>query len=364
MYNMKVLNRNGKNRGESFLPKRRRLIFAAIALIVAALPLLAACEEGGEPYQPYEPKDTFLSGITAVSLSGGDSARAKDEIYKFLDDLETEISAQLDGTNVDEINRAGAGEKVKAKEHTAALFNLSRHYHELTGGAFNPALLPLSQAWGFGEGLTGRIPGAEEISVMLGYCDFSLFELEDGYITKSDARAKLDFGAIAKGYAADKCMEIAGKWGVVRGTIDIGGNIYVIGEKENGSAYVAGIRDPRRFENGHTGYFARIDIKQTSIVTSGDYEQYFVREGVRYCHIIDPATGAPTRSGLISVTLVGQSSAELDALSTALFVMGMDAAKAFAEANSVSAVLVNESYDYWTNAAIYAVFSAYSEYGA
>ena len=325
-----------------------------LVLLFLIFPLLS-CEKVQE-------NGTFLQDITTFELHGGNTEGAKTAMAKFLQDLENQISPTVQGSDLCKINEAEAEQAIKAGKYTKELFTLSKTYHELTEGAFDPALYPLTLAWNFSGG--GTLLSESQIADILPSCGLDLFRMEGDNIIKSNSLAKLDFGGIAKGYAADVCRQIAGDYSVEWGIINIGGNIYLIGSKTNNTNFTVGIRDPRRLENKNSGYFCKLGLSEISVVTSGDYERYFTHDGVRYCHILDPKTGYPSRSGLISVTVADGNSAHSDAFSTALFVMGMEKAIEFATENNLTVILIDEQMKYYSNVTqeLSDVFSAYSVY--
>ncbi|MBQ2713114.1 MAG: FAD:protein FMN transferase, partial [Clostridia bacterium] len=244
-------------------------------------------------------------------------------------------------------NRASVGEKIEVGTHTQRLFALCLQYYGYTEGCFHPAMYAASTLWGFSaDAQSYRVPTPEAQQAVKPLCDFSAFTLEGNMLSKSISGAMLDFGGIAKGYAVDCLKEIAESYGVTQGIIDLGGNLYLIGDK-NGEPYTVAVTDPRPL-GGTRVFFALTRLSDTSAVTSGDYENYFEEEGVRYSHIFDPKTCAPVRTDLVSVTVVDTCSARADILSTALFVMGYERAVAFAEENALSVVLVTAERRYYT----------------
>jgi thiamine biosynthesis lipoprotein len=150
---------------------------------------------------------------------------------------------------------------------------------------------------------------------------------------------EIDLGSVAKGYTGDRVIELLRENGVTSALLNLGGNVQALGTKPDGSPWRVAVQDP-----SGDGCLGVLEIDDQAVITSGGYERYFVEDGVTYWHIIDPADGAPARSGLISVTIVGDSGLLCDGLSTSLFVMGLeDAAQFWRENGGFEAVFVTES---------------------
>ena len=303
----------------------------------------------------------FLASVTTLTFYDGDAAGAERAVTAELDRLEDLLDPALEGSDLWRVNRAEAGEALSLSPEFWAVFDLASEIAALTDEAFSPALYPLTLLWGFG-GQT-RVPSEAEIAAALADCGLEHFSVsgegEARLLVKSRAGAMLDFGGIAKGYAADRAGEIARSFGVTSGLIDIGGNHLFLGDK-GGSPFRVGVADPRPAEHG-SALFGVLALADTSAVSSGDFERYFVEDGVRYCHILDKNTGAPARSGLCMTFVADPVSARADALSTALFVMGLEQGAAFCQAHGISAILAEED-RYWTNLELEEVSSSYVRY--
>lgn len=195
-------------------------------------------------------------------------------------------------------------------EETEALLTLAEEIKKETDGAFDINVAPIVRIWGFYSQEFGeknhRVPTQDEINEALSAAEQGIY---------------LDFGAVAKGYCADQLVEIMRTEGVTSAVLSLGGNVALIGQNPEGEDWTVGIQNP--FESG---LYATIKASDETIVTSGDYVRYFEQNGKRYHHIINPKTGYPAESGLASVTVISDSGARADALSTALFVMGKDKA--------------------------------------
>lgn len=210
-----------------------------------------------------------------------------------------------------EIARHNAGENVDFSEDTAGLLQRAEEYRTLTEGAFDINVYPLMEAWGFTTG-EYRVPSEEEIQRLM---------------TEREEDA-IDLGGIAKGYTSGRIMEIFQKYGITSGMVSLGGNVQVYGAKPDGSDWRVGIENPDETLGQLAGSdcVGVLTIKDLAVITSGGYERYFEEAGERYHHILDPFTGYPADSGLISVTIVSPDGSLADALSTALFVMGREKA--------------------------------------
>jgi len=176
---------------------------------------------------------------------------------------------------------------------------------EKTGGALDITIAPVVRAWGFGEDEREyRVPTDAEIEELL----------------QNRTPDDVTFGAIAKGYAADIAVKLLKESNCESAIINLGGNVYALGVKPDGSEWTVAIADP--FDTSQS--IGAITARDKAVVTSGSYQRYFELDGVRYWHIIDPATGYPADSGIASVTVIGESGILCDSYSTALFVLGLD----------------------------------------
>jgi len=192
-------------------------------------------------------------------------------------------------------------------------------------GAFDPTVMPLIQIWGFYDstGHERKVPSEKEIEEVLKFVDYRMIEIEADTVQVGSPRDYevgawgIDLGGIAKGYAVDRAVGILREQGVEKGIVDAGGDIFCIGHKRNG--WVIGIRNPRSDNPNETIGVIRVD--SGAIATSGDYENFFELDGVRYHHLIDPATGMPAREA-ISATVLAPTATQADAWATALFVLG------------------------------------------
>lgn len=280
------------------------------------LPLLLICAllAGCSASEPYAQRTLYcMDTVMDLQIWGEDCEAAMDAIAQMLAELEKTWSATDENSLLSALNR-GEG---MPDEQQQALLDRALALQEVTGGAFNPQLGSTIALWGFYDDAY-RVPAAEELLA-------------------AKAERKWDLGAIVKGYAGTLAVQILEEYTVSRAILNLGGNIQTYGEKENGTPWKIGVQNPTGGDP--LGVLA---IRGTmAVVTSGDYQRYFEQDGVRYHHILNPETGMPVDSGISSVTVICADGAMADALSTALFVMGLDTAVEFwRESRDFEAVFV------------------------
>ena len=303
-------------------------VFAALA----AVTLLSGCggREQSESLQ-FIAMDTSM----AVTVSGKESSQVLAQIRKEVDRLEQLLDRTDPDSEVSRLNGAG-GEAVPVGEELCGLLSMAEEYSAATGDAFDITLAPVSTAWGFTTD-SYRLPGREELEALMAHTGMEHITLEGG-TAALDPGTQIDLGAIGKGYASDKVAEILFAHEVERSSAALGGNVLAWGTRPDGQPWRVGVRDPGKPEDPNA-CLGILELEDAYAVTSGSYERFFEQDGTRYHHILDPATGYPADSGLVSVTIVADSRTEdgalakngamCDALSTALFVMGEEKAVSF-----------------------------------
>lgn len=296
-------------------------------MLAAFLPLFLLCGCAPKEYSTdFFAMDTFMT----VQVLGGDGEQLAAACEREVNTLEAALSRTREGSEVWKLNHAG-GESVQMPVAESVLL-WSMRYTDMTGGLYDPTVATLTDLWGIGTE-NERVPAQGEIEQAL--------ERTGGKLTQADGQrfglrdgAQLDLGGIAKGYAADQCAAILRDAGA-NGLLTLGGNIYAVGTN-GGDDWRIGIADP----DNSADYLAVVSVRDKSVVTSGDYERYFERDGKRYHHIFDPRTGYPAESGLRSVTVIDENSTRADALTTALFVMGLEDGLSFCAKNGIAAVFI------------------------
>lgn len=296
-----------------------------ISLIMILL-FLGACFLGAQILKTDESKAdaSFFAMSTYVSLTayGKMGEQAVLDAQEKVEELETLWSTTDEGSEIFALNHS-SGMPVSVSDETGDLLRFALEMAQETEGALEPTIYPVLLSWGFTTG-ENRIPGQEELELLLQNVGYDRVSMEENRVTLPDGM-QLDFGAVGKGYTGDILVELFKEKGVKSALLDLGGNIQVIGTRPDGNDWRVGLRNPYG-----EGYLGVLEVCDLAIVTSGNYERYFVGEdGKTYGHIIDPADGYPAESGLASVTVLAKEGKLCDALSTALFVMGPDGAATY-----------------------------------
>jgi thiamine biosynthesis lipoprotein len=246
-----------------------------------------------------------------------------DDALEAVVELEKQISSWDSKSETSALNRAAGRAPVAVGADLRALVDLAVSWGERTDGAFDVTVAPLLDLWNRAKA-QGVPPAETELKRELGKVGFKKILAEGEALFLSQPGMRLGFGAIGKGFAADRAAEALLAAGVKNFIVGAGGDLIARGSR-GGAPWQVGIRDPRG-----TGLLAVSSISNRAIATSGDYEQFISIGGRRYSHILDPRSGKPV-SGLTSVTVFSTRAADSDALATALFVMGSDEGIEFVE---------------------------------
>lgn len=272
--------------------------------------------------KPYE-MDAFVMGtVVSQQVYGANAQETSAEVIAKIKDLEALMTINTPGGDVNKLNENAGKGYVQLDPETISVLKNARKISELSGGAFDVTIGPVIKAWGIGTD-NPQIPtdaSLKELAALIDYTDVHIDEAVNKASLQRPGQI-VDLGGIAKGYAGDVAKAIYQKNGSKSALINLGGNVVVLGNKPDGNAWSIGIQNPRSETGEIVGF---LKVSDQAVVTSGDYQRYFEKEGKRYCHIIDPRTGFPAESGLMSVTVIASSSMEADGLSTACFVLGLD----------------------------------------
>lgn len=308
------------------------VLAAAAAVLFAACGLEERTQDGSKgedarktAYTREEPeKREFFGMDTHITfIAYGDRAgEALEEAENRMKELEGLWSVTDEGSDIYQLNHEN-GRSVTVSRETSEAVMYALEMAEKTDGSLEPTLYPVLTAWGFTTG-ENRVPEAEELAGLLTSVDYEKVTVQEDRIQMPEGM-ELDLGAVGKGYAGDIITALLEERGIASALLDIGGNIQAIGSRPDGSDWRLGIRSP--FGEGTLGV---LSVSDRAVITSGNYERYFVDEdGREYGHIINPATGYPAENDLSAVTIVAVEGKQGDALSTAMFVKGLKGAESY-----------------------------------
>ena len=317
---------NGKRR-------RTRQFLAVLLLLLTAL---SGC--GRTNLEAQEAENSFFAMNTYMTFTayGEQAEDALVDARVRVEEVEALWSVTDEGSEIYRANHSG-GEPVNVSEETAELVSFALEMAEKTDGVLEPTIYPVLRAWGFTTD-TKQVPSQEEIDALLEDVGHEKITLDGTLLTVPEGM-ELDLGAVGKGYAGDLAAEAVRARGIECAILSLGGNIQAVGSRPDGTDWRVGLRSP--WEDGTLGV---LRVSDQAVVTSGGYENYFEDEdGNVYWHILDPETGYPAKSGLLSVTIICPQGRMGDALSTALFVMGPQKAEEYWRENGdFEMILVTE----------------------
>ena len=307
-----------------------------------AVPVPSAAED--QPLQEASRQvfamDTFME-LKAYGPAPEDALAEAEEILAGLDRALSVTNSQSDIYRVNH----GDGTPVTVSADTAEVLQRGLELSGALGDSLDLTIYPVLRAWGFTTG-EYRVPEQAELDGLLAYVDDSQVKLEGQSVTLPQG-TELDLGSVAKGWAGDRCADLLRERGVTSALLNLGGStIRTLGVKPDGSNWRIAIQDPEDPE----GYAGILELGEGAVDTSGGYERWFEENGTVYWHILDPKTGFPAKSGLISVTVITEDSFTGDGLSTALFVMGKEQAIAYWRAHrDFEFVLIDDSGALWVS---------------
>ncbi len=295
----------------------------------------AQAEETPDPNKKTTGVGFYFDTAVYLTLWGAPNGLV-DEVWAECARYEQMLSKTIPGSDVSRINNA-AGQTVTVDPETWEILRRAKEISALTDGAFSITIAPVTALWTFTDVETNVIPTDEKRLSMLHLVDDQKIALGENNTVTLPAGMQIDLGGIAKGYIADKVAKLI-REKAYAGIISLGGNVYTVGKKPDGSRFSVGITDP---EATYT-YKGVIYTESCTVVTSGTYERGFNFGGIRFHHILDPKTGWPSQSDLVSATFVMDSSMTADALATACIVIGSEKALELAASQGLDAMFIKK----------------------
>lgn len=297
------------------------IFFSPVYMILCST-FLSGCGRLSDRYEPFQRTGFYFDTVISVTLYEPDSERLLDECMELAEYYEKLLSANMEGSDIWKINHS-TGHPVTVNDDTLTLLHAALSYARLSDGLVDPTIGSLSGLWNFGSDNQEIVPDPQLIRQALTHVDYRMIQIKDNQVTLADENAQIELGFIAKGFIGDKIKEFLISKGVTSALINLGGNVVALGSRPDGTPFHIGIQKP--FALSGTPALT-LDLSDISVVSSGNYERYFEKDGTLYHHILSTNTGYPVESGLSQVTILSSHSIDGDALSTLCFILGYEKA--------------------------------------
>lgn len=298
--------------------------------------LLSGC---GRQSTPVSDTGFYFDTVITITLYEEDNKSLLDECMALAGHYEALLSPTVEGSDVWKIN-ANPGTFITVDKDTLSLLQEALSYAEVSDGMVTPSIGALSSLWNFDSDCPQMVPESQAIQNALAHIDYHSIEIQGSRVRLNDPEAVIDLGFIAKGFIADKMKEFLLSKGVTSALINLGGNLVAVGSKPDGTPFKIGIQKP--FASSGTAALT-LDLTDISVVSSGNYERYFEKDGRLYHHILSAETGYPVENELSQVTILSPDSTQADALSTLCFILGYEKAVRLLENYpDVQAVFITE----------------------
>jgi thiamine biosynthesis lipoprotein len=314
-----------------------RLFYFFLFLIL--IPSILSCSSNDKDLLR---RTQFIMGtlveITVRDPDADKTQKAIDQAFAEMRRLETLMSTHLPASEISRLNaEAGNKEFFPVSKEVLEVIKRGIYWGENSNGALDISIGPVSRLWQFDDE-NPSIPDTKTISQAAGLVNFHNIEIDQSNVRLKQAEMALHLGAIAKGYAVDKAMEVLKNQKIEHALINAGGDLKALGSREDGKPWSIGLQHPRKPEK----MIASFALSNKAVATSGDYQRYFMLGDKRYHHVLNPASGMPAR-GMISATIIADNVMDADALATAVFVLGKEKGLQLADSlDGVEAMLVTE----------------------
>lgn len=288
-----------------------------LPIMFVALAVFAAFTTMGQTVE-YRRMSGMVFGTTYnITYQGGEELRS--EVEAVLDSVNNSLSPFNENSVITAVNE---NREVKLDSMFTEVFRLARQVNEDTEGAFDITVAPLVNAWGFGF-KNGFMPTDHQVDSLLNIVGMQKITLEGGKIRKTDPRVMLDCSAIAKGYAVDRVAQMLRAKGVKNMMVEIGGEIVALGKNSNGKVWRIGVTKPNDDTlSVNTELQTVLKLTNVAMATSGNYRNFYYKDGKKYAHTIDPKTGRPVQQSILSATVIAPTCAVADAYATSFMVIG------------------------------------------
>lgn len=311
------------DRGCVIIKPMKNFVIKTTTVLLSLTLLFSLCACGDDAQTQAHKQIFAMDTIMTLTAYGKKGDAGISAAVDAINSLDATLDPQNGSSAVHALDNAD-GKAVASPKPITDMLSAAKSVYERTGGALDLSVYPLSVLWGFidlDDGGKGYVPTQKEIDEKLALLCFDKIAVDGDKVTLP-AGGEVSFGSVAKGYTSDCAIAAMRQAGVKSAIISLGGNVQTLGLKPDGSNWNVAIEDP----NDTSKYVGIVSVGETAVITSGSYQRFFEKDGKIYHHIIDPHTGYPADSGLKSVSIVCRSGVTADCLSTALFVLGKDAA--------------------------------------
>lgn len=312
-------------------------------LCFSVLLVVIGCSSKPAQLQEFSADRFYMDTLVRITVYCGDAEKGKEALdsafaaFAGVDDLTNRFAkAGKTENDVQLINKYAGVKPVKVNADMLEIVSRANYFSGLCNGSFDVSIGPVMDLWGFGQS-EQKVPRDEDIAAALKLVNYRkvIVDAKNSSIFLADTGMSMDLGGVAKGYATEKAAKVLKGLNIQHAMINAGGNVYALGTKPDGSPWRIGVRDPRNDQ----GVIAVIYVQDKAVVTSGDYERFFEKGGVRYHHILDPATGKQAGS-VMQTTIVADSATDADILSTTLFVLGPERGMDFVQGQQGTGALI------------------------
>ena len=324
----------------------RKKFIAMIIAIVLPIGLIGCTKE--QTSESIGRTEVIMGTVVKVTLYDGGSQEILDKVFERIAEIENLVSINKEGTELNKLNENAGIKGVKVSDTSYEIIKRGLYYSELSNGGYDITIGPLVKLWSIGLP-EAKVPTQEEIGKIIKNIDYSKVKInpDTKEVFLSEKGIMLDLGSIAKGYATDEIIKILTEEDVKQAIVDIGGNIYAMGLKNGDTNWKIGIQNP--FDD-RGNVLGSVEVSDKTVVTSGVYERFIEKNGVKYHHILNPDTGYPYKTEIAAVSIIADKSIDADALSTLIFTKGLDEGLNFVEKlDKIEAVFItNEKKVYIT----------------
>ena len=328
------------------MKKKAISFFVAILLVFSFI----GCAEKKKA-EPIHRTELFMGTAIKVTVYDKQDEEILDKVFKRIIEIEDLVSINKDNTEITNLNKNAGIKGVKLSEDSFNIIKKGLEYSKLSNGGYDVSIGPLVKLWSIGLP-EAKVPNKDEIKNVINKIDYKKVKVNDETkeVFLEDKGMMLDLGSIAKGYAADEIVKVLKENNVKQAIIDLGGNIYALGLKDGDKDWKVGIQDPFTERGNVVG---SVEVSNKSVVTTGIYERFIEKDGVKYHHILNPKDGYPYKTDIAGVSIIADKSVDADGLSTLVFTKGLNEGIKFIEdLDGVDAIFITNDRKVYTTKGI------------